>query len=355
MFITVGTALDAVLNAYLVGVLRAVMGWVLLLATLCLTLYILLYGYAVARGEVAEPVKDFVWKAIKIGLIIAIATGLDAYTTYVMAAVQDATVSMATTFLPPEGPTSSPRPPLTNIWNLLQFFDVEANRLVLRSSERAPGEWIPNMSRVAAAVLFAIANEILLIVAFLVTLWAKVFQLFVLAVGPLFILSLMWRPTAKFFDAWLGMLLSTVVLTWLSFFVLGFSIGTGLDAVERLNRNFAALNLLGEALRYAVVMVVFAAMLYQAPSLAASLTGGGPSQYGAGIVQHSLQTYRLMRGYGGGPSPGGGGGGGVVARGAGLPYHAGRAAGSGFRAAGGAVRSVATRAYQRAAQIGRRT
>ncbi len=62
----------------------------------------------------------------------------------------------------------------------------------------------------------------LCIALFVVTL-AKLFLTFVIAVGPLFILCLAWRPTARFFDSWLSMVLNAVVLTWFAFFALGLS------------------------------------------------------------------------------------------------------------------------------------
>jgi type IV secretion system protein VirB6 len=66
-------------------------------------------------------------------------------------------------------------------------------------------------------------NVIFLCIALFVVTLAKLFLTFVIAVGPLFILCLAWRPTARFFDSWLSMVLNAVVLTWFAFFALGLS------------------------------------------------------------------------------------------------------------------------------------
>jgi type IV secretion system protein VirB6 len=80
---------------------------------------------------------------------------------------------------------------------------------------------------VFAAVVTAFGNVIFLCIALFVVTLAKLFLTFVIAVGPLFVLCLAWRPTARFFDSWLSMVLNSVVLTWFAFFALGLSIYMG--------------------------------------------------------------------------------------------------------------------------------
>ena len=42
-------------------------------------------------------------------------------------------------------------------------------------------------------------------------------------------LCLAWRPTQRFFDSWLSMVLNAVVLTWFAFFALGLSVYMGVS------------------------------------------------------------------------------------------------------------------------------
>ena len=44
-----------------------------------LTLYIILYGWQVARGEIAEPWNEFAKRAVKLGLIVALIQGTGLY------------------------------------------------------------------------------------------------------------------------------------------------------------------------------------------------------------------------------------------------------------------------------------
>ena len=60
---------------------------------------------------------------------------------------------------------------------------------------------ITRLDLLFAAVVTAFGNVIFLCLALFVVTLAKVFLTFTLAVGPLFILCLAWRPTARFFDS----------------------------------------------------------------------------------------------------------------------------------------------------------
>jgi hypothetical protein len=156
-------------------------------------------------------------------------------------------------------------------------------------------------------------------------------------------------------------LLSTVVLVWLAYFVLGFSIGVSTAHVQRLMISFNVLNHAAESTAYLVLLLTFAFILYQAPSLAASLTGGGPSQYGAGLVREIQRAVTSLMPPKSEDSGGSSASGGSARKGTGLPYAAGHAAGTGARHAAAGAKALARGAgaagkfaYQRAAAMGRR-
>ena len=183
---------------------------------------------------------------------------------------------------------------------------------------------------------------------------------FVLAVGPAFILCLLFRPTSQFFFSWLGLLLNTIVFVWLVFFVLGFSLFMSDKIVTAALSNIGTLNVIGESLKYLVICVVLALILYQAPNFAAGLTGGSPAQMGAHMVSQTTMAFRSMRGagYPPGTTPA------VensIHRGTGLAYRAGAAVGSsathvaaGAASVAGQAGAAGTRwAYRVAAMRGR--
>src|SRR3954452_10311594 len=48
-----------------------------------LLLYVVLYGFAVIRGAIVEPIQEFAWRAIKIAVIVVLATRAGDYNTFV--------------------------------------------------------------------------------------------------------------------------------------------------------------------------------------------------------------------------------------------------------------------------------
>lgn len=199
-----------------------------------------------------------------------------------------------------------------------------------------------------AAAMFSFGSVIFLCIALFVVTLSKLFLTFVVAIGPLFILCLAWRPTARFFDSWLSMVLNAVVLTWFAFFALGLSAFMGVSMFKAISDGGGFLggtfNVLGEATRYCVLMILMAIICFQAPSLASALTGGAAIQQGVHMVQNAmmvagLRSVSASRGAGAAP------GGGVIRAGAGLPFAAGQVAGAGGRLAAGGAGSVVRRSF----------
>jgi type IV secretion system protein VirB6 len=199
---------------------------------------------------------------------------------------------------------------------------------------------------------------IFLVLGAFVGLLSKLILVFVLAIGPMAILCLLFKSTARFFDSWLSVLLSAVVLSWFVYFALGISLyvsnavlGAVRDGAAFMGGDGGNVNALEGAGTYLAVMVLLAIILYQSPSLASSLTGGASIQSG---VQMASNTLVAMRALGAGSGGGSGAaarasaGGGTIAGGGGAAYTAGRGVG----AAGNAVAGGARAAFQRVAQRG---
>ena len=217
-----------------------------------------------------------------------------------------------------------------------------------------------------AAAIFSLGSVIFLCIALFVVTLSKLFLTFVIAVGPLFILCLAWRPTQRFFDSWLSMVLNAVVLTWFAFFALGLSAFIGVSMFKAIQDGGGFLggnfNVLGEAMRYCVLMILMGIVCFQAPSLASALTGGAAIQQGVQMIQNAMMVSGLRRSAGAARAGGAGAAGGVIRAGAGVAGAAGLAtgavagAGTLVSSAGGLVRHgyayARTAAYKLAALRG---
>jgi type IV secretion system protein VirB6 len=355
MFTWVGNQFNTILSTYVLGVVTTLMTALVPIALTATTIWVALYGWAVLRNEVPETVPTFLWKAFKIGLVLALALQSSVYISNVADTANALATGVATTFLPSAVNPSTVSSP----YALLDAFNDQAGLLVTDLLKEAG---IMRLDLMFAAVVCAIGNLLFLCISLFVISLAKLALTFVIAVGPIFLLCLAWRPTARFFDSWLSMVLNAVVLTWFASFALGLSVYMGQAIVQVVQSQGGFLsptfNVVGESLKYCVVMALMAIICFQAPTLASALTGGAAIQQGMQMVQNALMVAGLTSVVSpspraGTPAPGGG----AIRRGLGLPLAIGAAALAGARTAGTFARAgtgyVRTAAYKLAALRGR--
>lgn len=339
MFTWLGAKLAAILATYVLGVVSALMTAIAPVALTAMTLWVLLYGWAVLRNEVPETVPTFLWKATKIGFVLAFALQSGFYISNVADTANSLAMGVATTFLPSSAPVNTVATP----YQLLDEFNDNASKQVADIMKEAG---ITRLDLLLAASVFSIGSVAFLCVAVFVVTLATVFLTFILGVGPLFILCLAWRSTQRFFDSWLSMLLNAVVLTWFAFFALGLSAFVGREmfiAIQDAGGFLdATLNVLGEATRYCVLMIVMAIIVFQAPGLASALTGGAAVQQGVQMIQNAMMVAGLRAAGAGRRSDAAAASGGIIRAGAGLPHAAGRAIGAANLAGGGFGATTAT-------------
>ena len=343
--------LETWFNAFFLGYAARVSGDLAVglvpIALLLVTVYVAVYGLAVMRGEATEPVGTFAWKMVKIGAILSFALPGLYYSGNVAAAATGLQDGLATLFVAPRAVAAA------TAFGALDLANTAANEQLALLWKDAG---MFRLDLVLASLLFSLGTTIFLVLGAFVALLGKLILTFALAIGPLAILCLLFKPTARFFDSWLSFVLSAVVLSWFVFFALGMSlyvsdrvvaaIADGSAFVAGTPESVGALEAAGT---YLAVMCLLAIVLYQAPSLASSLTGGASIQSGAQMVTNSMVAMRAMgAGRAGGGSAAGGG---SMSRGGGAAYVAGRAAGA-VGSAGGAVAGGARAAYQRVARRG---
>jgi type IV secretion system protein VirB6 len=328
VFTWVGAKLNAILGTYLLGVVSSLITAIAPIALSALTIWVALYGWAVLRHEVPETLPAFMWKVFKIGLVFAFSLQSALYISDVADTAEALATGVATTFLPGSADPLTVASP----YALLDAFNDKASQLVVDLMKEAG---ITRLDLFLAAAVCSIGNVAFLCIALFVVTLSKVFLTFVIAVGPIFVLCLAWRPTARFFDSWLSMVLNAVVLTWFAFFALGLSVYMGQAMVKAAQDNGGFLgpnfNVVAESLRYCVVMIFMAIICFQAPSLASALTGGAAVQQGVQMIQNAMMVAGLRAassGRYGAAAAAGSTNGGVIRAGVGLPHAAGQAVGA---------------------------
>lgn len=331
MFDWMGTQLDHIISTYVLDVVTTLIGRLVPLALVSTTVWVLLFGWAVLRNEINETVPTFVWKVFKMVLVLAFALETGIYISNVSEGADSLAMGVANTFLPVGVDPATVSTP----YALLDKFNDDANAQVADIMKEAS---MFRLDLFLAAALFSLGTIAFLCVALFVVTLSKLLLTFIIAIGPLFILCLAWRPTQRFFDSWLSMLLNAVVLTWFAFFALGLSAFMGNQVFVAIQSGGGFLgntfNVLGEAMRYCVLMILMAIICFQAPSLASALTGGAVVHQGIQMIQNAMMVSGLRSASASRNVGASGTAGGVVRAGTGLPYAAGRA--TGVAAAAGA-------------------
>lgn len=277
-FNTINQSLEAYLNATVSSVISEIAP----VATPMAVLYFGWKGVMIINGMVQEPIMTFVKDALKISIILTLAFQTNYYHQFISdwlwqspEALGRLMSSNATTgtdininFLDEL---------LTKYYdNAISFFDLSLET---------------GLSNLSVAILDLIVGLALLIFGCLMTaytayllIFSKIGLAILLAIGPIFILLLIWDSTRKFFDAWIGQAINFVFLTMittaiasLTMSILSSTMGNKPEAI------------ISNAVPLIVLSIVSFLVMRQAPSIASALGGGWViSTVGTGWVGNKL-------------------------------------------------------------------
>jgi hypothetical protein len=182
-------------------------------ALLLVTVYIAIYGLAVMRGEATEPVGTFRLEDGQ-GWCHPVVCICQACTTAAMLCRCSYWPAgrLGTLFVAPRAVAAA------TAFGALDLANTAANEQLALLWKDAG---MFRLDLVLASLLFSLGTTIFLVLGAFVALLGKLILTFALAIGPMAILCLLFKPTARFFDSWLSFVLSAVVLSWFVFFALG--------------------------------------------------------------------------------------------------------------------------------------
>lgn len=280
-------------------------------ALLGLTAYILWMGYLTVLGKVDTPVPTLVWKFVKISLIVFFAVGAGAYQSLIVPAINGLESSIVGA-LSGVGATSIP----DSVWRTSVELD---QKLAAIFGTRTPPELgiagvsvsMPDFQFALFEVVVRLSQEIMAVLAIIPYLIAKVTLGILMALGPLFIILLIWPATQRFFESWV----SAVVAAVMTFAILAAIIGFILPIMTTILAGIdgATLGLGGIAATLIPIYLVLGWIAFTSGSLAGQLAGGGgsgnplASLVGSGVHHVMGAAFR-----GGSKGAGGGKGGGQV-------------------------------------------
>lgn len=167
---------------------------------IALVLYVVLYGIAILRGAIAEPVRDFAVRSIKLAFLYALAT-TPAYSTFVTEPLFTGLPNALTRAV------SGQEAPTVGV-AFDQFFAYAAwlgEDISRDASAFNPGPYV-----VSAGVF--IVGALAAAIGFGVVLVAKLALALLVTLGPVFIACALFDATRRFFFGWLSQAVNYLVL-----------------------------------------------------------------------------------------------------------------------------------------------
>ncbi|MDF0606784.1 type IV secretion system protein [Neisseriaceae bacterium TC5R-5] len=261
------TELSNALSTYVNDTATNIIGAITPVATTLLTIYVILWGWSMLRGVIAEPITDGLGRIVRLALICGIALQIGYYNGLISNFLWNAPDAMAS-YLGGSTGTSNAEFLDALMSQMYDFGDAFYQKAQANSTMGIPDLGLLFM----AYVIWAVGVISTGYGAFLLSL-AKMGLAITLGIGPLFVLLIMFEPTKRFFDAWLGQALNYVFLVMLTAAAIKLIMSilqTYLTAASGVVSDPS----LDQALPAIVFAIIGALVMVQMPSKASALGGG---------------------------------------------------------------------------------
>lgn len=329
--------IDSALRAFVSQKSAALCGAIAPVALTAITIYVMMMGYAIARGEVQDSLNMFIKKVFKITIITSIALGGGAYQTYIIDFVYGIQGLLISTFYGSGTDTigkivdDSATPVLELGFNYM--------KIAIKGTIPAI---VPLTQGIGAILLFLIMN----VIAVGVYLMSLVALAIALAIGPIYILLAAFPATQKFTESWVGVTLGFAVTNGLlaaclsMFGTLVAQMATKIAAAPDAEDAIQKMSALG------VCIIVLCLIIWNIKTIASALTGGiGLEGVGNMVAHTALRGLQNLTSSGKSKSPSSGNSsGGEIGKGGAGPGASGQA-GSGWGAGSNAPRQIAAQRY----------
>jgi type IV secretion system protein VirB6 len=270
LFRAIGSAMEEAIHTFVEPGAARLIDAIEPTAVIGITLYFTLMGYLIMTGSLQRPFFDFLKQVVKILIVAAFALNVDGYTRGVLEAFSGLETGLTAAL--------TGKPDVT-IYEILDSSVSRCFELSFLCFEKMGGVtlsfsgWFSGLGWYVAGIIIAVSGLLMTVLGGATFIVAKFSIAVMFAIGPIFILCLLWPVTAKFFDSWFRQVMSyllTIVFIALimSFAITTFEKFTAIkDITEGTQPMLAALKMLGFTL---VLMVIIA----QAGQMAAGLSSG---------------------------------------------------------------------------------
>nr|WP_316629441.1 type IV secretion system protein [uncultured Brevundimonas sp.] len=223
-----------------------------------LVLYVILYGFAILRGSISEPIMDFAVRSLKLAFVYLLATTV-AYSNFVtepLFYVLPDTLARAI--------SGSGVPDIGAAFD--QFFARAAYLAEKISKDASPIDFGPWILSALVYLIGALAAAL----GFGVVLIAKVALALLVALGPIFIACALFDATRRFFFGWLSQAVNYLVLFALIITIFQLVLSLVAQQWGSIDGN----DPIAGGLLFIALCLLGAIFFLQTPAIAAGIAGG---------------------------------------------------------------------------------
>jgi len=269
IFEYIGKSIETILDVFVSQTSSSLIGGLQSTVAVGVTLYFVIFGYMVMGGYIQNTMSELVKRGLTIAIILGIAFTASAYQSNVIEVFRGLETGLAT--LVYKGTAS-------NIYEVLDKSFCKgmelANVAYGKAGECGWTELGECLAWIINGIIIALATEIITVICAAFIFLAKIAISILLGVGPIFIVCLIFPPTRRFFDAWLGQLVSYVLMIVFMAVVMSFAMGIFGNFVEKVDLKGESFSVIAPTFQLLTVSLVLVIIAWQVPSIASALGGG---------------------------------------------------------------------------------
>lgn len=254
--------------------------------------WIAIWGYMAIMGHTNEPLKDGVYRILRLTFIIALGLTVGTYTGVVVRFLSEGPEQIAAAVM--GNPPASISVTLDNLYS--KVFEI------VDACFEQGGVLDGNFGMYILGFGFMIIGTALLLAVAFFVMSAKIMTAVLLGIGPIFIALLLFKGTQRFFESWLSMVCNYGMILILTAGLGVLSLELANSFISRMGFPDGAMG--SAATMYAATMtsvdsilklfVIFGLtilLMLQVPSIAAAL-GGGIALATQGIISSAMNVMR---------------------------------------------------------------
>jgi type IV secretion system protein VirB6 len=304
----VATKLESQLNTalmtYVTSVSQALTPYAAGIAVTGTSLYFVYLGYASARGDVNEIMSKLMKDVFNMLLVAMVALNFGNYQNFViegMNALMSDMISRVTL-----GSGSTVGATIDHIFSdcytipgdsECTLTDLVYFKLALKNTNQLG---IPDMSYLIAGLLLGVAEMVIVVCCLLPLLLSKTALAVFLAIGPVFILCLMWPATKNYFNSWLsaalGNVLTMIIIAAICSIVPRMFEQLLNDGFNGAYSKDIGFQVIGQTLILLIAALGLGLTALKASQMGAQLAGGGVAMDGSGMGGMVTNVWSNLKG-----------------------------------------------------------